>query len=289
MLAPQVEARSGDMLIAETVWTNVGEVDYVVPWRYDLSKHTMRRLVEGPPPHVVGWGIDAKGVVKAAAAFEDDKVLLYVRPDGQGAWKLVNTSTMVDGVAIEGVGRGNTLYLGARLKGEDTASLVAFDGTRPVDESPALVSIKGYDFSGQLELSADDRLVGVHYLSDARGTVWFDPAMKKAQARVDQLLPSTINEISCHQCGADRRVVVTSFNDHQPAVYRIYDLEKDALIDIGMSRPWIDPRQMASSEVMSVTARDGLKIPVTVTRPRGPKKPAPVCSGYCTTVTRGPK
>lgn len=266
---------SGDMLLAETVWTNLGEVDNVVPWRYELSKHAMHRLVEAPPPHVIGWGVDARGEVKAAEAIEDDKVRLYVRSGATGAWKVVNTSTMVDGLSIEGVGTGNTLYVAARLKGEDTASLVAFDTTKTVDESPALVSVKGYDFTGQLELSADDRLVGVHYLSDARGTVWFDPVMKKAQARVDQLLPSTINEISCHQCGVDKRVVVTSFNDHQPAVYRIYDLEKDALIDIGTSRPWINPRQMASSEVMSVTARDGLKIPVTVTRPRGPKKPAP--------------
>jgi dipeptidyl aminopeptidase/acylaminoacyl peptidase len=272
----QMRDGSGDLIIEKVHTAHVDEPDHVVPMRINLFKHTEKRLVEGAPPHVMSWTFDHQGIARVGEAIEEDKVRLYTKPAPDAPWTLVSTSSYIDNVRVLGVGPGNTIYVAARKSGQDTASLIAFDTTKTIDSSPVLVSMQGYDFDGRLVIDPDDgRLLGVKYRTDAAGVLWFDPAMKKIQARVDELLPGLINDIHCIRCGRQARMVVTSHSDRQPDLFAVYDSAKDVLMKVGASRPWIDRRMMASTELRSVTARDGLPLPVYITRPRGAKGPMP--------------
>ena len=54
------------------------------------------------------------------------------------------------------------------------------------------------------------------------------------------------------------------------------DAAKGTLSDLAASRPWIKPVTMASRDMVRITTRDGLRIPVHVTRPPGLTGPAPM-------------
>jgi dipeptidyl aminopeptidase/acylaminoacyl peptidase len=59
-------------------------------------------------------------------------------------------------------------------------------------------------------------------------------------------------------------------------VYRIYRVSKETIEPMLAARPWIKPQDMAATDMFRVPARDGLNIPVYVTRPNGQKGPAPM-------------
>ena len=110
----------------------------------------------------------------------------------------------------------------------------------------------------------------MHYEADAAGTVWFDPAMKALQAKVDARLPGLVNRIDPADCGCAQRVLVTLASDRQPtAVSSFTTATDDTLIPIGGARPAIDPRQMADTDFVRIKARDGRDLPVYVTKPHG--------------------
>ena len=63
----------------------------------------------------------------------------------------------------------------------------------------------------------------------------------------------------------------------------MFDRVSGQLNPVGTGRPWIDPRTMATRDVVRIAARDGLSIPTLITHPRrttampqGAKVPAPM-------------
>jgi dipeptidyl aminopeptidase/acylaminoacyl peptidase len=141
--------------------------------------------------------------------------------------------------------------------------------TGELDRLP-LVSTPGYDFQGDVvQDTASRRLLGVHYETDAAGTVWFDAGMRALQAQVDRLLPATINRIDCEQCAGSPNVLVTAGSDRQPPLYLLFNRQTEKLTLVAASRPWIDPARMGTRDLLRFKARDGLEIPVLVTQPPG--------------------
>jgi dipeptidyl aminopeptidase/acylaminoacyl peptidase len=176
------------------------------------------------------------------------------------------------------VDANDMLYLTARSgKDADTSSLMRVDMSKKGLEVQPVVSLNGYDFQGSLVFSEPKGdLLGVRYLTDARGTHWFDPALKKIQEKVDGLLPGTSNRIDCGGCRDPGTVLVTSSSDRQPAIFYIYDSSAGTLSPLAQSRPWLKPSTMARRDMVRIAARDGLSIPVHVTRPAGQNGAAPM-------------
>jgi dipeptidyl aminopeptidase/acylaminoacyl peptidase len=267
---------SEDILVEQVHYTNAGEPSHVVPTRVTSSGgHHVQVLVDDAPPDIMGWAYDRNGVPRAALAVDGERSVIYVRSGADKGWTKLMESPYVDDVGVRGVGTDGTVYLVERSGHEDTASLVAVGPGKGAESARSIVGLKGYDFSGRVFLADDGALLGVQFRNDARGSVWFDESLKKAQTRIDQLLPGGINLISCERCKDAQNLLVMSYSDHQPATYRIYDTKNDRLIPVGASRPWVDRRLMADTDFFTVPARDGLALPTYVTRPRGVKGPAP--------------
>ena len=107
---------------------------------------------------------------------------------------------------------------------------------RPGDEP--VVRTKGFDFAGSLvNDTSRHRVVGVHYVTDAPGTVWFDPDLQKAQVKVDSLLPGRSNLLEPASCGCSTHMLLTSSSDRQPEEYYLFDRATEQLTRIGPSRP----------------------------------------------------
>ena len=262
---------SNDVVVSQYVLDGRNRVDSVSLFRLDTVTAGTKLLTPNAPARAMVWAVDTRGEPRFALSRDATKTRLYIKPAAAGPWTLLRELDRFDAAqAYEplGIDRNDALYLVATdLAKADTASLLRVD-LREADAPPhPLVTLDGHDFRGNLVWSADGEVLGVRHLAEEVGTHWFDPALKKIQADIDRLLPDTNNLIGCGNCRDPATVLVWSASDRQPQRYLLYDVAAGALKPVASSRPWIKPPTMAEREFARFAARDGLEIPVHVTRP----------------------
>ena len=251
---------------------------YVTKPNYESRSFDLLRLdtltgygtrVEGPEG-TFGWLLDQNGEPRIAMSHEKKINAIHYLDPASGKWrKLAETNAFTGGgvFELEGFAPDGTLYVRAS-QGRDKTALYRFDlATGKVADAP-LVDVKDYDFSGSLVIS-NQRLLGVHVLTDARSTQWFDPAMKKVQERIDALLPDTNNLISVGAHAQTPWVLVLSYSDVQPRMYTLFNTETGAVKKLGGTHSAIKPAQMGTQQALRYKARDGLEIPFLLTLPPG--------------------
>lgn len=271
---------SNDVIVQLAEFAHRDELKSVTLLRLDTVSGRTRVLTQDGPAYARQWALDRHGVPRVAVSAHAGKSQLHWRATADAPWTLVlEYDTFADLGTIPSpviVGANDILYFVARADANtDTDSLMRLDMTKKGLPGQPVVSLKGYDFRGGLVVGPGDDLLGVHHLTDARGTQWFDPALKKIQAAVDGRLPATSNQIDCGECQNSETVLVTSSSDRQPALYYLYNSTAGTLVLLAQSRPWLKPQTMAKRDLARFVARDGLGIPVHVTRPLGQSGPAP--------------
>lgn len=267
---------SSDVVVQRfDIANNRTDLQNVTPLRLNTQTGRAEPLVLRTPRAGRHWWVDAQGQARAMASVTDGKTETFWRAGPDADWQLIDEHRTFDAKA------GSLLDLEIGLDGEvyaesgrgdaaGTTALYRYDPAKRQRAAQPLVSIDGFDFGGHLVFDGRSRrLIGVRYTSDAPGTAWLDDGMKAVQARIDKQLPGLVNLVDPAECGCSRWMVVTSFSDRQPEVYWLYDRETDKLEPVGQSRPQIDPRRMAERDFVRFAARDGLSIPLHVTRPAG--------------------
>ena len=271
---------SANIVIQRWNWRGTGEFDQATLLRLDTETGITTPIGGDAPGGARYWLVDAKGEPSVVWTVIDSRTRLYSRNAQSGAWDLVadDPNGFVElTMRPYQVDDAGTLYVRAPGKSADgTEGLYRYRLAEGKLEAEPLVSLPGFDFNGELVFdAARTRLLGIHYLSDARGTFWFDPQMRSVQERVDKLLPTTNNRLSCRRCGESRHVLVESRSDRQAALYWLYNTESKVLQSVGASRPWADAKLMGKRTFERIAARDGLSIPVYITHPRTGKGPWP--------------
>jgi acetyl esterase/lipase len=256
--------------VTSPLFTAPGQISYVDLLRLNTlngSTESIRR-----PASTHSWLLDHKGEPRIASAEERGMQSYWYREPASGEWrKLVEFDAYKGGGKDAFVplafGPDGSLYVSAS-HGADKSALYRFDlAAGKVSEAP-LVKVDGFDFRGSL-VTTRERLLGVAVLSDAAVTVWFDPAMKALQQRVDGLLPHTVNLLSVAARAEMPWVLVQSYSDLQPRVFYLFNTETGAFKKVGDTRPAIDPARMGKQELVRYKARDGLEIPAWLTLPHG--------------------
>ena len=259
---------SNAVYVRSTVYASTGEVDYESLRQLDTV--TGRSTIVKPPGKVRRWLLDQAGEPRLAVTRERNiESVQYLDPH-DGTWRqLAQFDAYLggpDAFAPLSFGPDGSLYVSARM-GNDTLSVHAYDLAGKRILPTPIISLDGYDFSGSL-IVRQDKLLGVRHLSDALATRWFDPAMAATQARIDALLPSTINLLSLAARPATPFMLVTSYSDRQPGKFSLFNSETGQLSSIGETLPQILPAQMSEQQLLHYKARDGLDIPAWLTVPR---------------------
>ena len=272
---------SDDVIVERLVHANTGQQQGTTLLRLDTRTGHTVGLSQGAPAHVFDWALDARAVPRALVTYWADKEALYWKPTADQPWTLVREFDAFGGKGGSPrpifVDANDVLYAeGLANAAADTSSLLRFDMRAGKLEAQTVLALDGYDFSGRVIRNGDGKVLGVTYLNDARATHWFDPRMAQIQRQVDALLPASNNLLDCGRCESPTQVLVTSWSDRQPSVFRLFDAMAGTLSELAASRPWIKPAAMAMRDMVRITARDGLSIPVHVTRPVGQAAPAPM-------------
>ncbi len=265
---------SNDVILVRADINDRYEVLGTTLLRLDTVKAQTTVITRGGPDFVRAWALDHRGIPRVAVSLQDGKSRLHWRVTAESPWTRAgewdtysNNRKTISPIVVDSA---NRLYVSSRQGDNvDTDMLSRLEMSTPSIEWKPLISLAGYDFEGELVFRPDGTLVGIHYLTDARGTHWLDAGLKAAQARVDQRLPGAINELDCGDCESNKVILVTSSSDRQPPAMYLFDVQSGQLSLLAQSRPWLKAQTMAHREMQRVTARDGLSIPVHITRPAG--------------------
>jgi dienelactone hydrolase len=250
---------TSDVLVVRNTFGSNYELVHTELFRIDTNNGQARSIDGGKLERVRRWAVDTQGVARVAESRQDGKDRVHWRAAADKEWQLLQES---EAHTLEGremvplaVGTGNTLYATMSLPARpDFGTLVRLDLAQAGGTPQPLLALDGYDFRGRLVFGAGGELLGVHYLADAR---------------------STTNRLDCGQCKPGALVLVTAWSDRQPEVFLAYDPERGKLTGLGNSRPAIKAQAMAQRDMLRIPARDGLSLPLHVTRPAGVKEPAP--------------
>jgi dipeptidyl aminopeptidase/acylaminoacyl peptidase len=250
------------------------EVRELVPLRLDTRTGRTHRMVDKTPDHAREWIIDGLGHVAGVLADADGETALLVPVDEGSNWKeVVRFPTFTPSArsfTFPQAAADGQVYVTLVNASDNAGGLYRLDmATGAVKDAP-LVKVKGFDFDGQLVQDwCTRKLLGVNFVSDAASSAWFDPAMTEIQKKIDSRLPGRSNQIDVPRCAKSMRMIVVSSSDHVPPQFYLYDAKDDSLRLLASSRRAIDPRLMADTDFYRIKARDGLEIPVYVTKPRG--------------------
>jgi dipeptidyl aminopeptidase/acylaminoacyl peptidase len=271
MLGQNGAQDSSSVYVRSPHWDAQEEVDYVNLLRLDTK--TARATAVQRPSNTQAWVLDQKGEPRLVMTLERQMSVVYYRDPATEQWRKIAEFNAYTGEGKAqsfqpvAFGPDGSLYVTASA-GRDKRALYRFDIATGKRDAEPLVELQDYDFNGEFVI-ANNKLLGVRLLADAESTVWFDAGMKALQARVDKLLPGTINQISLAQRAQTAWVLVRSYSDTQPSRWNLFNTDTGILNKVGDAFPAIDPARMGKQEAVRYTARDGLPIPALLTLPRG--------------------
>jgi len=262
---------SDDVVIHQPTFDTKRQLSRVSIARLNTRSAARTALGGDAPNGVQEWVLDRDGKPMWATTMANGRLTVHRRKDSLDGWQVWDEGPVISGLDAvpQWVGPAREVYVTKNQGSKATAALYRLEVKSQRPEAAPLVALDGYDLEPSFVYDAQAKLlVGMHFLSDAPGSVWFDATMRKAQADVDKLLPATVNRLDCTRCVQVNNVLVTSVSDRAPTAYYIFNRETGSLLPLASSRPWVDPRQMARVDVQTFAARDGLAIPVQLTVPK---------------------
>lgn len=233
------------------------------------------------PDYVVGWTTDPRGELRVAHTWHEGSVAAYWRGPGSTSWKqLYEAALDNEPFNINAVDEAGHLFV-TQPRGEAGMHvLTRYDFERNAPAEKPIIVTPGFDFIGGLITEGGGEALGVRLHVDAEATLWFDPMLKALQNKADELLPGRVNRITCRHCGKpDMIALVRSYSDRDPGQLFIYKAQppkgEAPWTHIGKVNEAIKPEEMAQTDFHRISARDGLSLPVWITKPADAKGPLP--------------
>lgn len=261
-----------EVIIGEVQRDASGDFKGLVAKRLNVVNGSSVSLSIGLPVDAWHWWFDARGEPRVILSRKAGRQTVHWRESGTNVWRQLAEfpayeapfePRFVDSAGDFFVVTPSQRHEGSELRRFDIAS------GKPLDE--AVVSAPGFDFKGSLVSETQGgRTLGVRVVTDAETTVWSDPRLAALQLEADRILPGKINRLNCRRCDADdMTVIVDSWSDTDPGQIWVYFAKTQRWRKFGDERPQIDPKLMARTDFERIRARDGLELPVWITRPAG--------------------
>ena len=243
--------------------------NYPAVYRVDLSNGRSKQILV-PRDHVWSWYADANGVVRAAMGIDGAKWwMLYRQKDGEAFTQTLSVNAnrgedtnISEFVPVPGTDQGYAVATNPAGR----LALFRYDFKKdalgdPVYEHPR-VDIDTFTLDGA------GALRGVYLTEEHAETIWYDPVLKRQQARIDKAMPGLVNRIiSVSQ--DQMRMLVWSGSEQEPGQYLLLDRTSNT-IDL-FARPYeqLAGKRFSPMKPVRYKARDGLEIRGYLTLPAG--------------------
>ncbi|MEP9358632.1 S9 family peptidase [Sphingomonas sp. KR3-1] len=241
--------------------------DYPAVYRIDLATLKAERVVKAQQG-VWSWYADDKGVVRAGVGSEDKKWWVFYRERADQPFERTKRREYDD----DDVGIDKFLPLG----GSDTGYAVAAGksgrfGLYKYDFRADAIGDLVYE-NPEVDIDDFDLKDGVPsavYFTDDRPQIeWFDPALKKLQARLDHALPGRANRVISRSAD-DMRLLVLSSSAEDPGTVYFFDRKANRMSPFAALYEPLIGKRLAPMEPVRYQARDGLEVRGYLTLPPG--------------------
>jgi len=260
-----------EVIVGEYEYDGGGEFRGIKAKRLNVTNLRTRNLSLGVPENVWHWLFDPDGEPRMLLTRHQGRVTLHWRAPGSEAWKPITDWEAFKAPFLPRfIDSDGTLYVTTADGRDGTAVLRRFDFATGRPSKDVVVSTPGFDFEGGIvSETRGGRALGVRVTTDAETTVWFEPRLTALQKEADARFPGRVNRLSCRQCGSPEMITLNvSWSDQDPGQVWVHTAA-DGWRKVGERRPDIDPRRMAITDFTRIKARDGLEIPLWITRPAG--------------------
>lgn len=216
---------------------------------------------------------DRSGTIHFALGQNDAHKTVFYQRRGEN-WELLDEGTHYPDFPIGYSDDGKYAFLGSN-RDMDTRGLVKFnlaDGSRETLFQDPRVDIETYEYyPGTQEpmlVGLDDGKSSVHFFDEAHPSSKFFRGAIKAFSGQEVSLESVTRD--------GRLAVLRVFADNLPADYYLADLEKKTLAFLLSSADWLEPKNLARTEVIELEARDGTPLQGYLTFPAVGRKSLPM-------------
>ena len=239
------------------------------------SEQVLKESESLPKGELFGFWTDNNGEARLACRFFKGKLEYLHRNHRKEEWQALELDA--EEWKIVSFDHDNETLFVCGYGDENTIGLYTYDKEKN-EIGDLLFRDDYYDYVGTAKHKYfKDQLVGVTYHKSAPTSVWFAPEIEGVQKVVDNLLPGKSNVI--YDWTEDfTKLLIYSYSDVAPPDYYALDLAKKEFKLISKSAPWIDPTELAKTEVMHFETDDGLRLEAYLTRPSSGEAPYPtVC------------
>lgn len=276
-LVDTLEDGSPDIVVGQSKWDAGGELASVSLYRLNTSTGDKHLLSAGAPEGAQEWLLDAQGQPRVVTAYVGDRRQVWWRRGESRDWERVGDfgKYRSDGFRPIFVDAEGVLYVVANHGAAGTEAMFRFDADQKKPEAEPIVSVQGFDLNPQLQTQRG-QFLGLHFLMEQGTSYWFDKKLRALQASVDKALPGRSNRLHCGRCADAGVMVIESKSDRQPGEFFLLNTQDHSMKRIGAARPWVDEAQQGTRSFHRYKARDGMEIPVVVTRPAKAAKDKPL-------------
>ncbi|CAD5367206.1 Peptidase_S9 domain-containing protein [Rubrivivax sp. A210] len=264
-----------EVVVGRSVWGAAGSRATVLPLRLNVTTRRTSSLALGAPDHARRWLFDARGEPRLVQTEHQGRTALHWRDAPDAAWRrIAEYDSLTAPFRPRFIDSEGKLYVSRPEGKAGTTVLTTFDFETGKPRPEPLVRTKGFDFNGYIvSETLGGKALGVRVLTDAESTVWFDPGMAALQAEAEKRLPGRVVRLNCRRCDRpDRVTLARAWSDTDPGQLWVHHAASgrwDKVIDVRMG---IDPARMAQTDFERIAARDGLELPIWLTRPQGNAK-----------------
>lgn len=261
----------GRHILLEFDEENRGEPDV-----YKVNVETgKRQAVHRSRRDVKHWITDHTHRVRVGLRRDDnDFEVLVCDPDGSN-WRTAWRYRLFERGAVEPLGFGNDVnkfYI--RADHEGRAAIFEVDLADPALPRKLLLSDPKWDVNGDL-LTAPKTwaAIGVDtgILESSGSNIW-DPDYKQLIRGIDQALPARRNRLVQFSADGSRYLLYSSGNG-VPGQYLLGQRDKGELSPLAETYPRLAGRSLPPKRGYTVTARDGMQLPVLLTLPKSGGEP----------------
>ena len=260
---------TNEVVLLESHWDAKYQYSHTLLKVLDVPSGNVRTLSDGLP-RASDWWFDGQGRPRVAKHTSLGITTTWWSDSKTGAWREIAKAPAFNQPFLPQYVQGSDGLMVSTWASDGGLELRAFDfaagkpGATPVLTTPGF-----YGDVDEFARRGSGEVLGVTLSLDAAPPVRFAPDMASLQARVDTRFPGRANHIlDCKPCNAQAQVVlIHSYADTDPGFVALFRPKDDKWQLVGKSLQDIDPARMARLELHRTKARDGLELPVWVTRP----------------------
>lgn len=237
------------------------------PYLIDIETGLAEPQYDNSSENFEGWITDHDGVIRFASRTDGVSTVWFYRETQNAPFSEYMTVGFRDNwVPKFFTFDNNRCYVSSNLGGRDKSAIVEWD-IEGKKEYRLIHAEKNHDVDDLEYSRARHVLTSVSYTGAKWEQVFLDATSRKIHEALLQHFPNQQVSIVSSSEKEDKRIVWVG-SDRSSGRYYLHEDDSNRIDLLADRMPWLDPEQLAETQPISYTSRDGLTIHGYVTLPR---------------------